>query len=1337
MTDFAISEAGDLLFVSEGEALTILQLDDQAGPATVLSRISPNQGRIQGIEVVDDVAYVITPIGLAIIDVQDARNPVLQSFLPGGGESIQVANRFAFVAARAAGLRVIGVADPRHPVLAGTLPVPGKALAVQLDLVFNLAYVAADEGGLRVVDISAPDLPRELGSLKLPGGVQHLELHGDRLALSSGDRILLVDVSRPDNPILLGEYAPPREARRVGIRNDLAFVADLDGGLKVLDLANPAMPLLIYGETEGATYDVLPVGNRLYVADGAAGVRILDIGNPAAPRQVAQVPLEGVAQGLDIWDDLLAVSAGDAGLYLISLTYEWAPTVAAHLDTDGDAQDVKLAENLAYVADGPAGLVIISLVDRTAPVLRGTLYIPGAAHALALADTFVYVAADDGGLQIVDAIRPASPFLVGALALPEGQRAVDIAMVNKRAYLAIQGSDSRGADTGLAIADVGFRDQPTILSRVTGPGMGVSVRGVDVVTVDGNELAVVDARASSGPLLVGSYQPPVGAGGMDWQGQNLYVSSGAEGPELTVLAVSNSNRLSDLYMQSRRTAGGQVTVVGSQVLVAAGRRGLRALEIQELPLVAETIIYDPMDTLIRLFAPAGESGVIYGAGEVGWSIAAVSNPQLPQPLSRVQTDAAINGLDKAGDLLYAIASAKGLLIYDVADRMQPQLLGQWPGAPLRDVLVRDGYLYLTDRQAGLRVLNPASPAHPGLLQTLPLSLAPNRIVPLPDNQAYLIGDAAGGGVSLVDLGNPTVGVVPQGQFAASEVAVHASGPYLYTLDGDRFAAWSLEEIAAGETEPLASFAINGTRLMTAGSQFFVGSEIGHVSIVDVTSPAEPRVQGMMGNASAVRAMFLDPAAGLLTVGLEAAPPRDLPVATATVGELRVWNVQDPRRPLLLSTVKLLPPFAAMARLSAASRLVAAGPSLILLDVSDPLTATVAAELALPVPALALTLAEDVAYLGTKTGLVVVDGLAADSPAIRGELVLDKPVTDLVVRGRRAYLAVQGRGGLVVDLGDGAAPRVLASLPSPAGGDLQELVLVEDRLWAVWDGWVSWLDVGRPMDGPSEIGPVDLGGRVVSDLVVDGWLAYLADKETGISIWDLRDPAHPDLLGELDTPGHAQAIAPGSNGIGYVADGECGVRVVDLSDPSRPAELGFWQSGFALDVAAQDGQVYVADVGELVVLEYDPAGEAIPPLAPQAPQPADGAMFYSTEIALSWIVSASECDPLVYDLFLGTSNPPPLVASGLVTSTYPATDLERRQEYYWQVVAYDRQGDKTAGPVWRFETRTAAEPPPIPTRAPVPELPPPGSDIVPLLIVGLLAVGLAAGVLWWLLERGRS
>ena len=1370
VTDFAIQ--GDLILTPEGDSLTILQLHAELEGATVLSRVSPNQGRIQGIATAGETIFAITPIGLVVIDVHDPYYPQVLSFLPGGGEAVRVAGDFVFVAARAAGLRVINAAEPRRPALVCTFPIPGKVLSLAVDVTTGLAYVAADQGGLRIIDVSAPDLPREVGSVEPEAGVQQLEFQGEYLALSSGDRILLGDISRPGALVLVGEYAPLRSARRVTISGNYGYVADLDGGLKIFDLANMAHPLLIYAETKGAVYDVFVQGGRAYVADGLDGVRILDVSNPSSPEPIARLPLEGVAQGLDLWEDTLLVAAGEAGLFVVDVARERDPAVLGNLDTTGDARDVKAWEGLAYVADGPTGLAIVSLIRKASPQLRGTLYTAGEAQALGVNGTFVYVAADDGGLQIIDAIRPAAPFLVGELALPDGQRAVDIALVNKRAYLAIQGVKAR--DTGLAIADVGFRDRPVILSRVPGPGTGVAVRGVEPITVGGRELQVVDARASSGPTLLGGYRPPCGAGGMDWVEDTLYLTSGGEGPELTLLDLSDpSSPREELHLGST-AEGGTVMMVDGRVYLAAGRRGLRSLDILGPADLSERIVYDPMDTLTRLTSSLAEPGRVYGAGEAGWSIADVQNPGLPQPLSRVQTDTPVYGLAPAGDRVYVASALGGLLIYNATDQTHPRLLGQWSGStPLRDVLVRDGYLYLVDQQAGLRVLDPNPPEFPNLLQTLPLAGTLERIVPLADvcsdaencDLAYVLAGGEAAGLRLVNLGHPTAGVLPMGQFPADVATIRVacpaneetcSYPYAYTLDGDAFSIWELS--GSGSGAPLASFRINGTILLLAESWAFVGSDAGHVSVVDLSNPAAPRVMGMAGNGAAVRGMALRE--NQLLVGLETLPRDGNSADPQTRGQLRIWNVENPRQPRAVGLIETQSPFAVMAYQQELARIVTAGSSLTLFDwdlgsdsaaheestrlvaAGHAVSITVAADLPLPAPAASLFVDGNLAYVGTESGLVVVAGVDASAPRIVSEVNLSGGVQSVVVHGGRGYLAVSGgdQATMVFDLSDPAAPRYIGSMPSPTGGPPLELSLADTRgdsplLWTVWRGWVSWMDIGQPQPGPSEIASLVFDGVTPTDLAIAGDLAYLTDADDGLYVLDISDPAAPEILGSLDTPGKAHAVALASDRpIAYVADGECGVRVVTLENPAAPAEIGFWHTGYALDVTALGTRIYVADVGELIVLEFDSAGApALPPI-PQSPEPADGAMFYRSETVLGWGPPLSHCDPLTFDLYLGTENAPQLIAAGLVSPTFQVTDLAPRQAYSWQVVSHDRQGDQMVGPVWRFQVSTEAQPPPTPWPAPPPELPPPHQDAVPPLVGGLVTAGVVAGAWWWVLER---
>ncbi len=1322
------------------------------GSATVLSRVSPNQGQIRGIALSSGVAYLITPIGLAVIDVDDPLAPQVLSFVPGGGEAVQVSEDFVFVAARAAGLRVINVSDPRRPVLANTFPLPGKALALAVDGRTRLAYIAADNGGLRVVDVGAPDVPREVASLDFPAGVQELEFENGILYLSSGDRILVVDASRPGTLVRLGEYAPPRNAHRAKISGNTLYVADLDGGLKIFDVSDMARPLLIYAEIEGTARDVLIRDNRAYIADGQDGIRILDVGNPMAPKLVARLPIEGVAQGLDVLDDLLLVAAGETGLALVHIADERAPSLIAQLDTAGDARDVKVGESVAYVADGPEGLAIISLVRWGNPELRGTLYTAGEAQALDLGGTFVYIAADDGGMQIVDTIRPAAPYLVGDLTVPDGQRVVDIDLVNKRAYLAVQGQ--RPEDTGLAIADVGFRNRPTILSRVVGPGEGVTVRGVEPVIVGGTSLMTIDARASSGPVLLGHYQPPLGAGGMDWVDGALFLTSEGVGPELTLLDVDDPTHPQEALHMGLTSEGGRVIILDGTVYLAAGRRGLRWFSIADRLNPREKAFYDPMDTLIRLVSLPDEAGRVYGAGQEGWAITDIRVPTLPQPLHRVQTDVPVHNLARDGDRLYAVSTDRGLLIYQAplleAGVGEPELLGQWSvRTQLRDILVRDGYLYLVDRQAGLLVVDPNPAQDPTLIQTLPLPPGAEQVVTLRANQAYLRSGGQFPGLRLLDLGHPTVGVLPLGYYSTDVANLQlgcppdveeCSNPYLYTLDGGSFAVWTVE---AGVLEQLMNFKINGTVLQVAGDRAYVGSDAGHVSIVDLSEPRNARVLGMMGNSAAVRGMEVDE--DLLVIGLEGRTSDENGGAPRPVGQLRVWHVENPQNPRDLGLIETPSPFALLTQQVQAGgvrRIVTAGDTLSFFewhsgpqtpDESSAVTLTLSAELVLPAPAASLAIDGDLAYVGTGSGLVVVEGVSGNELGLLSELSLGEAVRSVVVRGDRGYLAA-GESGLILDLSDPRDPRPIANLPSPTGSAPRRLIPVGEQIWAIWNGWLGHLDISRPLPGPSELAMVSLPDITPTDLAVEGNTAYVADLHTGLFAFDISNPTHPLLLGSIDTPGQAHSFALAQDGLlGYVADGECGVRVLALDEP---AEIGFWQTGYALDVAASGNTVYVADVGELMVLDFDPDGEPSWPTTPQSPEPANGAEFYRSETTLSWGPPATQCDPLTYDLYLGDQDPPPLLVSGLFSPTFHVENLERWQTYTWQVVVHDRQGDETAGPLWRFHVRTDAQPPLAAVPATRPDLIVPDRDSVPWLIGGLLLGGVFLSVIWWLRERLR-
>ncbi len=92
----------------------------------------------------------------------------------------------------------------------------------------------------------------------------------------------------------------------------------------------------------------------------------------------------------------------------------------------------------------------------------------------------------------------------------------------------------------------------------------------------------------------------------------------------------------------------------------------------------------------------------------------------------------------------------------------------------------------------------------------------------------------------------------------------------------------------------------------------------------------------------------------------------------------------------------------------------------------------------------------------------------------------------------------------------------------------------------------------------------------------------------------------------------------------------------------------------------------------------------PPSIPFDPVPKMAETIVPTNTSLSWSCEDLDGDSLLYDVYLGKTPNPVLVASGVSGETYTPVHLEEGTHYYWKVVASDGE-DETEGPIWEFTT----------------------------------------------------
>jgi hypothetical protein len=141
-----------------------------------------------------------------------------------------------------------------------------------------------------------------------------------------------------------------------------------------------------------------------------------------------------------------------------------------------------------------------------------------------------------------------------------------------------------------------------------------------------------------------------------------------------------------------------------------------------------------------------------------------------------------------------------------------------------------------------------------------------------------------------------------------------------------------------------------------------------------------------------------------------------------------------------------------------------------------------------------------------------------------------------------------------------------------------------------------------------------------------------------------------------------------------------VDTVDTNAYSPPSlqysRTYFWQ------VVAKDN-VNLTATGD--VWAFKTVDNGAPP-PPSYVSPANGADDRSVHSQLQWSASIDpESDPVTYDVYLGTTNPPSLALADRSATSYNPGELLYDQTYYWRISAKDNRSNESPGPVWSFTT----------------------------------------------------
>jgi hypothetical protein len=286
---YALAIEGNFAYVLDKSetgpgGLVIIDISNSANPQ-VHSSTYPSEGLME-INVVGEIAYIADQFtGLRIVNVSDSSNPTTLNLYGSSYQimDVQVEGDIAYVADWDRGLIALNISNPINVVELDQYDLSGACTHAEISGSF--AYCVdhyGDYSSLLVLDVSDPEQISYVGN-HIQADVDFWNPTVEENLIFVGDHspgpvcFHILDIENPSNIQEVGLY-DKAGMNSFYIDENYLFSANWERGLEIYDISEPVNPKNIGRYDDGgAAYDVKVIGNIAYVADREDGLEIIEI----------------------------------------------------------------------------------------------------------------------------------------------------------------------------------------------------------------------------------------------------------------------------------------------------------------------------------------------------------------------------------------------------------------------------------------------------------------------------------------------------------------------------------------------------------------------------------------------------------------------------------------------------------------------------------------------------------------------------------------------------------------------------------------------------------------------------------------------------------------------------------------------------------------------------------------------------------------------------------------------------------------------------------------------------------------------------------------------------
>lgn len=489
-----------------------------------------------GTDLAADATQLIVGEGSYGIEAYSLSNPLSPSFsikrtCPGEANGVALADGKIFVACTTGGVGYFpDFYDTGKNGIAYPFSSPREALDVAVS--GNNVFVSTGPYGIASLELTPQDTSDPIWIYKTELNINkistRLVLSGSRVYISvqdsnywspssNGSSLHIVDISNPSHLSHLGYLYYRGDGVDVAVQGNTAYLAGMDGGLRVIDTSAPTAPTEagVYNPL-GTTLHLQAAPGRLYAASDWQGLMILSSTADGKLQPLGQYAPEGLDALWTLVDgDYAYLGNRSPSLSIVNITNPSKPNQIGSYASNYETFYVGKSGSSVYLGlwvDETPYHTHIQAVDVSNPAapsagIFGDL--PSSGEHSFISDGYLYTANGSGGLRILDLTTLAE---IGhySTGIPNAN---DVVVYGNTAYVLNMDTVSpyTGASNAIYVLDITNKASPAYVRKIslTGQSMRLALSGRTLyATACTGGLHIYDLSAPASPAQTAVFTPP-------------------------------------------------------------------------------------------------------------------------------------------------------------------------------------------------------------------------------------------------------------------------------------------------------------------------------------------------------------------------------------------------------------------------------------------------------------------------------------------------------------------------------------------------------------------------------------------------------------------------------------------------------------------------------------------------------------------------------------------------------------------------------------------------------------------------------------------------------------